>query len=72
MVVLIAVSSGDVASYHQAECLLAMGDWEDLPDVEQQRACARYQVRMWWLPDGCFERGPSGFAVATSHRRGRG
>ena len=54
MVVLIAVSSGDVASYHQAECLLAMGDWEDMPDVEHQRACARHQVRMWWLPDGCL------------------
>ena len=54
MVVLIAVSSGDVASYHQAECLLAMGDWEDIPDVEHQRACARHQVRMWWLPDGCL------------------
>ena len=54
MVSLILVSGGDIASVNQADALLKMCDWKELPPVEGLRAYSYKHARMWWLPDGCL------------------
>ena len=52
MVSLIVISSGDVASYNQANSLLKMANWVELHPVEGNRAVSFMHARMWWMPDG--------------------
>lgn len=54
MVSLILVSGGDIASVNQANALLRMAKWKNIPDVEGHKAYSYKDVRMWWMPDGCL------------------
>ena len=52
MVSLIAVNSGDIASYNQAKHLMAKFSWDDVGLVEGKSAYRYNNVRMWMFDDG--------------------
>ena len=49
---ILAVNSGDIASYNQAKYLLAKFNWEDIGAVEGKSAYQYNDVRMWMFESG--------------------
>ena len=49
-VVLIAVSSTDIASTNQSDALLQFADWDTIKPVEGNPAYKRLHARIWILP----------------------
>ena len=49
---ILAVNSGDIASYNQAKYLLAKFNWEELGAVEGKSAYRYNDVRMWMFENG--------------------
>ena len=49
-VVLIAVSSTDIASTNQSDALMKLSKWDELDPVEGYPAYQRMHARIWVLP----------------------